>query len=349
MMSGETKIINVVSGKGGTGKTLFCSILAELLGNQDARVLVIDLDIYVRGLTTLLYFHKGEVLNIIDNNELSVFDVLYRRNLNNKRDLGIRRYRSFDILPSVSRIDETLDLDNPTLDETKYFGETLDILLQLIPKYKYDYIILDCRAGYDVLVSRIHSLSNFTICIQEDDYISDITANILIKQLERDNSQKPVFRIINKARNMHSFDDYNNRQETSVYIGRIPFDMDIMNSFGESNFWDDISKSLYKEILSNVWNKVAYKMQIEPKLNFYRRSPLMNKTIEKRLGIYTLQERLLVVFGIMISVMGFLYPLSGIHIKEVIEKNPESLFSYMIGFSGLLMLILVYFKGKVKK
>ena len=42
----DTKYINVVSGKGGTGKTLLCTILAELLGNQNVNVLVIDPILY---------------------------------------------------------------------------------------------------------------------------------------------------------------------------------------------------------------------------------------------------------------------------------------------------------------
>jgi septum site-determining protein MinD len=347
-MRDRAKIINVVSGKGGTGKTLFCSILAELLGNQDTKVLVVDLDIYVRGLTALLYFHKGEVLNVIEDDELSVFDILYHKwnkEFAAKEKLGIRRYRSFDILPSVNRIDVTLDLDNPTLDETRFFGEMVHHLLELIPRDKYDYIILDCRAGYDTLVSRIHSNADFSICVQEDDYISDITANTLIKQLERDNSQKAIFRVVNKARNIHSFEEYTFSKDSSVYIGRIPFDMDVMNSFGEKNFWDDISKSLYKSVLSDIWNRIAQKMRLEPKLNFYRRSPL-NRSLEKRLGVFTLQERVIIIFGSILSIMGFMYPILGRQVREIMMEHPERIVSYLIGFFGLIMISLVYFKRK---
>lgn len=87
-------------------------------------------------------------------------------------------------------------------------------------------------------------------------------------------------------------------------------------------------------------------MQIEPKLNFYRRSPLINRTMEKRLGVYTIQERIMVVFGIFTAMMGFIYPLFGVQIKKILETQPDSLISYAIGLSGLFMLLLVYFKGK---
>ncbi|AWI24626.1 AAA family ATPase [Flavobacterium pallidum] len=343
-MSESGKIINVVSGKGGTGKTLFCSILAELLGNQGTQVLVVDLDVYVRGLTALLYFHKGEVLNILNAQEISVFDVLYNNQslLFDKSELGIRRHRSFDILPAVNRIDQALNLDNPMLDENKFFSESLDTLINLIPLKKYDYVILDCRAGYDVLVSKIHSISDFSICVQEDDYISDVTANTLIKQLEKDNSQKPIFRIINKARNIHSFDKMGNG---STYIGRIPFDMDVMNSFGENSFWDDISKSLYKESLSEIWNRIAQKMELEPKLNFFRRSPLLNKSIEKKLGVFTLHERVMFIFGIIFTIAGFLYSDFAEAYYLISHGNPEKIISLTISLSGILIILMLYMNG----
>ena len=62
-------IINVISGKGGTGKTLLTAVMAELLANAGADVLAIDMDVFVRGLTALLYFHKNEVINITKKNE----------------------------------------------------------------------------------------------------------------------------------------------------------------------------------------------------------------------------------------------------------------------------------------
>ena len=54
------KIINIVSGKGGTGKTLLVAVLAELLSRKRAKVLLIDVDIFVRGLTCLLYYQQDK-------------------------------------------------------------------------------------------------------------------------------------------------------------------------------------------------------------------------------------------------------------------------------------------------
>ena len=79
-MKSSTTIINVVSGKGGTGKTLLVSVLADILGNSpNAKTLVIDLDVFVRGLTSLLYFHREEKLRISERGKLSVADLFVQK------------------------------------------------------------------------------------------------------------------------------------------------------------------------------------------------------------------------------------------------------------------------------
>jgi septum site-determining protein MinD len=44
-------LIDVLSGKGGTGKSLLCAVLRRLLAQEGARILLADFDIFVRGLT----------------------------------------------------------------------------------------------------------------------------------------------------------------------------------------------------------------------------------------------------------------------------------------------------------
>lgn len=148
-------IINIASGKGGTGKTLFAATLAEALGNIGVSVLVVDMDIFVRGLTALLYFHKREALNLAPEERLSVSDLFTEKIEESKqageRMLGISRYRSFDVLPAVKRIDENLsykDLLPDTRDEAK---AVINHLLNTIPS-EYEIVLLDSRSGYDELI-----------------------------------------------------------------------------------------------------------------------------------------------------------------------------------------------------
>jgi septum site-determining protein MinD len=48
-------VISIVSGKGGCGKSLQTAVLGRALSREGERVLLLDLDIFVRGLTILLY------------------------------------------------------------------------------------------------------------------------------------------------------------------------------------------------------------------------------------------------------------------------------------------------------
>jgi len=214
------KYINIISGKGGTGKTLLCATLAELLGNQDISVLIIDMDFFVRGLTSLLYFHKGEAIQLTKNDERSSFDFFINNLPNESQTLGIYSYRSFHVTPSVSRIDETINLEGIALNSNDFYSSGLNRIINSIPKNKYDYVFFDSRAGYDELISTTSKYSDFSICVQEEDNISEITANNLIKQLENDSSSGPVFRLVNKVRNIRNYEDLENKERKGVsYIG----------------------------------------------------------------------------------------------------------------------------------
>lgn len=341
----STKYINVISGKGGTGKTLLCTILADLLGNQDIQVLIIDMDMFVRGLTALLYFHKGENLNIANENELTVSDIFYNTkkfsDIENKR-LAIHRYRSFDICPAVSRINQVFDNERNSLFDLKRNEKNFNDLLKLIPRDTYDYIIFDCRSGYDSLISTVHEKSNFTICVQEEDDISDVTANNLIKQLERDSYDKPVFKIINKARNIKSINEIGNKKTTGhgmSLLGYIPFDMDVMNSFGEKSFWDDISKSLYKEALAETWNTLSAKEGLKHTLTYKRFSPFIISQLEKPFSMLMTTNRVFAFMGLILAILGLMYNFIDSEVRYYFQKNPDKLISTVISALGIIIFL----------
>jgi septum site-determining protein MinD len=346
----KTTFINVVSGKGGTGKTLLCTILAELLGNQNVSVLVVDMDIFVRGLTALLYFHKGESMRLSQKNEVTVSDVFYNINYNNASKLAIHKYRSFDIAPAVSRIDQVFDLEKEIIFDFKHNKYSFNRILDFIPKDKYDYVFFDCRSGYDSLVSTIHNISDFTICVQEEDDISDVTANNLISQLERDCSIKTIFRLVNKARNSKTLDELNQKQKKGVSsLGYIPFDMDVLNSFGERSFWDDISRSLYKAAVAESWNKLAAKAELKHILYFKRYSPLFSGKIEKTFGILGQSDRLFAFIGFMLGFSGLFYSLFGTELYHIFKFRTDIMVSVFISAFGFFIFLYSFINKKRNK
>lgn len=344
------RFINIISGKGGTGKTLLCASLAELLGNQNVRVLVVDMDFFVRGLTSLLYYHRGESLQIIEKSELSSLD-LFNREYSSKStgvsDLGIYQYRSFRVLPSVSRIDEKVKLDGLVAKDRSSLKQDLKRLIDKVPK-EFDYVFFDSRAGYDELISATCDLSDLSICVQEEDNISDITAENLIKQLE--DIEAPIFRMVNKLRNVSNYEQLEEKDKDGVsFIGSVPFDMDVLNSYGEQTFWEEISRSLYKQAVSRSWNILDTKMRLGQKLHFKRYSPIGSDFIESKLSGISAINRVLVIMGFMMSAIAFTYSILGEYgIRKLIDSDPERAISILIGIFGLLIAIFGFLDRRKK-
>lgn len=364
----DALIINLVSGKGGTGKTLFSAVLAEMLGSNGYETLVVDLDTFVRGLTSLLYVHKKGALNLTDQNQFTVSDifmdkgrifhkrsfdkftneqVLFSREgkgyaFEDKR-IAISRYLSFDVVPSVSRVDKILDFRDLMPDTKDEALSILNELIAFIPE-KYDFIILDSRAGYDELIAATHMVSDFSICIEEEDDISKITTENLIRQLEND-SDSPLFRVVNKARSSQSFEELT-KTSSITELGRIPFDMDIMKGFGGSQFWEETQKSLYKSALGHVWNNLCAKISINKKVNINRVSPFGSDKVESKLQMFSLRDRIVFFYGLLIGIVGLT---TGFLDSEEIMRllnNPTQLISIIMGFAGLAVSLLVVIKGK---
>jgi len=339
--------INVTSGKGGTGKTLFCSLLAELLGNKGIPVLLIDLDFFVRGLTALLYFHRQEAFHLVEKNQITVSDLFVKKNnVDNKysHELGISRYRSFDVLPSVSRIDELLNYNDIMPNDKDEAISMLKKMFSMIPR-KYEIVILDCRAGYDELISAAHICSDMTLCIEEEDNISKVTSDNLLKQLGND-SKTPLLRLTNKARNIETARDLEDAKRSINEIGPIPFDMDVMKNFGKEMFWEVISKSLYKAAVVDSWNRLCKKMSLKYVLTDSRISPLASNTVEKMFSLFGGSERVFLFYGILLSAIGFGLALSGEKFFYLVKDDPTRSIGFVSGVLGFFMIVGVLLKGK---
>jgi len=343
----DSRIINLVSGKGGTGKTLFSAVLAEMLGSNGYETLVVDLDTFVRGLTSLLYVHKKGALNLTDSNQFTVSDIFIDKGqyeLDNM-SIAISRYLSFDVVPSVSRVDRILDFKDlmPDTKDEAYF--ILQKLIASIPD-KYDFIILDSRAGYDELIAATHQISDLSICIEEEDDISKITTENLIRQLQND-SENPLFRVVNKARSVTSIEEFTNTSSISE-LGRIPFDMDIMKGFGGSRFWEETEKSLYKSALGHVWNSLCLKLAIKKEVRINRISPFGSDKVESKLQMLSLKDRVIFFYGLVIGIVGLTTGfLDTEQILRLIE-NPGEFLPILLGFAGIGLSIMVVLKGKSK-
>ena len=334
-------VINVSSGKGGTGKTLLSCVLADMLGNaMSAKVVVVDLDFFVRGLTSLLYFHSDERLHLTQKNQLPVSAYFVDKLTPEKKYVGnyrlaLLKYRSFEVAPAVSRIDERLNFQDIGPDNRSQARDILKRILSEIPP-DYDFVILDSRAGYDELVAATHEMSDVTLCIEEPDPISRVTADNLVSQLSADDGP-PIFRITNKSRGFMSEEEIGRKDRGVNDLGEIPFDMDIMRNFGSRDFWEKVGGSLYRWSLARVWNRFSQKLQLGVELSSGRHSPLVYERVEAKIGILAIKERVLFIYGIILAICGIAYGLFGRELILVFRDDPTRAASLIMGMSGMVI------------
>jgi len=343
----ERVVINVISGKGGTGKTLLACVLADMLGNHpNSPVVVIDLDIFVRGLTSLLYFHQEEKLHVAGKKELVVANFFVdklRVSGKTKNLIAIRNYRSFGVVPAVGRIDEVLDSPDISPNNLDEACMILRNILAHIP-HRYRFVILDSRAGYDELVAATHSLSTVSICVEEQDPISRVTADNLVAQLRH--SKTPLFRLVNKGRGISSERDLDRGVRSIADLGVIPFDMDVLNNFGSKNFWDEIARSLYRSAVARAWNRLSSKLEFGVELTPPRISPVGNEFLEAYIGMLSSRDRVFFLYGILIGVFGITYGLFGSELVHILRENPVRFAMFIMGIAGILFALFSFLRPR---
>ena len=180
--------------------------------------------------------------------------------------------------------------------------------------------------------------SNATICIEEDDSISKITADNLISQLKAE-SNIPLFRLINKARDIKKASDIEDDRRGVTDFGKIPFDRDVMINFGSDRFWDEIPRSLYKAGLVSAWNRLSAKLLLKNELKSERISPIGSESIESKIGLVSWKNRVLLVYGILIGVLGIGYAFMGQNTLYLLKEDPMRLAGLIFGITGLAMAI----------
>lgn len=243
-------VVNIVSGKGGTGKTLISAVLADVVAtNTRSKVLLIDLDIFVRGLTSLLYY-ENEKRTLLKDEYVAISDILMDRGqpqLRQNVEPGVLRYRTFDIWVAVRRIDDILPHTDVFPRDFEQAREQISRLLSDVRR-SYDLILLDNRAGFDELVAASHSIGDVTINIADSDLVSKVTSENLEMQL-KSVCENPIYRITNKSIR----DERTNFNE----IGRIPFDAEIIRTYGSEGFWHNLPNSIIASEASLAWNRLA--------------------------------------------------------------------------------------------
>lgn len=254
----DTKIVSVISGKGGTGKSLFTVVLGNCLSKENCRVLLVDMDIYVRGLSILLAKYMGT-----SDERMAVSKCLEQPD--SDEPFATFRFQECEFIPSVLDIAEPLNRN--------YDKETFDIFFNKLEKFvseKFDIILLDCRSGLDDMLVSSAKHSDFIISISEDDDVCLQANTNLVNYLRYEEKVNNIYTVINKGRRIKTRDDIetkiNNIFDFSC-IGAIPFDERIMEDYGKDRFWLTVYETLYFYGIVRFWRRFQEKTQLSYKID----------------------------------------------------------------------------------
>lgn len=344
------QVISVVSGKGGSGKSLLTAVIGRALAREGKRVILVDMDIFVRGLTVLLFSYTrpekinskitiSDTLGIYSEHSKEIGPKSYK-----KEDFLIERFFECDVLPAVQNIAFPLDYDDRSLSDENFTNEVVKKLTVILSE-DYDYILLDNRAGMDSLIASSCKASNIIISVAEDDDVGRQTNSNLIKFLQVRKNIQVVYAIINKGRNMHSYDDVKNRlkqrHEYSV-LGVIPFDIEILEDFGSDRFWATVNETLYFRALIDVWNELAKIERVqEISESKYRFPPRI--FMQSSMGRYSLLERIIGVNSVFVIIMGAVLWLREVYLVKGQTITWFDLAPFLLIMGGIMALFLAIF------
>ncbi len=175
----ETKVIAVVSGKGGVGKSNFCLNFAIELKKIDKEVLLFDLDIGMANVDILMGASaKHTIVDMIER-ELSIWDIIEKGPENLSFIAGGTGLSSmFQLNPrKLSRFLQQLELVNG----------------------KYDYIIFDMGAGVskDSLHYILSANEVFVVTTPEPTSVTDAYA--MIKYIQLKDQEIPISILVNRV------------------------------------------------------------------------------------------------------------------------------------------------------
>ena len=186
------KIISVVSGKGGTGKSTISAALSKSLASQNKKVLVIDLDIGLRSLDILLslenkvVFDFGDILDGKCDFETAV--------------VSHDEFNSLWLLASPNKVSKNFSIQG------------LISLIKSLSSY-FDFILLDMPAGLGISAIMTRELSDLNLIVTVPDVSTLRDTSKMIDAIYA-NTSKPSRLIINRvsknallSSNIHNLDE----------------------------------------------------------------------------------------------------------------------------------------------
>lgn len=179
----EVQSLSLLSGKGGSGKTVLALSMAKILVESGVKVLLVDCDIATHGAT---YFFESELESKEKKNILSIWGLLHPRfHPGIVEGAPLLTLAGFDFIPSTLNPAKMQESDNEyeKFDTSKEDAFLLNDYLRHLMQ-SYDVVIFDCQAGYSsVLTKWVVKNSKRNLIVLEADAVSASALRVLYLQI----------------------------------------------------------------------------------------------------------------------------------------------------------------------
>lgn len=275
----KSKTIAIISGKGGTGKSIISTSIGYLLAYCGFKTLLVDMDLFTGGLTYYALADNPKRHNIAlrdiftSTASTAIPDAVL---LNNKFCQG-----NLFLLPSVTgrrvKVSE-LSLNNTFLDLGS-FTEKMNDIINHFDADGYDYILIDTRGGSDLSSIGTAIAAKAIIVVTEADKPSWDMGHVLLDAIDEAESNCNIFVdrlgfVINKnVLPSEAIEVYLKKEWQCPHLATIPLDPNIIRYFQEDKvpIAEEIGTAYDIAIM-----EIANKISINDKWNDEQLSDLNN-------------------------------------------------------------------------
>jgi flagellar biosynthesis protein FlhG len=216
-----TRVISFTSGKGGVGKTNTVVNTAISLAEMGRSVLILDADLGLANVDVLLGLRSENTLYDVIEGRCSLSEIL------------IPGPAGITIIPAASGVESICDLDHEQRLSLMHAVEDIAA--------KFDYLLIDTRAGISADVMQFNSAANEIICVITSEPTSLTDAYAMIKVLAKSYSEKSISILANNIQSQsrtvedeamfafkriqNSVDRFLKHEQVNLkYLGYIPSD-----------------------------------------------------------------------------------------------------------------------------
>jgi len=251
----DSYVITITSGKGGVGKSIIASNLANVLSN-DYRVLIWD-------------------ANMDFPNQHIMFGVEPPVRVNDVYESNVHVSRA------VFNIKKNLDLlaDTPARGDMQEFDSSviLDVYRQLLIESKYDFIIIDTPAIISETLLQCCNISDLIAVVVNDEPTSLLDAYGLLKILLPYISEEYINMIVNNVIDIEDSDEISDKLNMATEkfldiklnnLGFIPYNRNVRQSIVQQTLLTNSKpESEVSEAIKNISKKILNKLELEEKIN----------------------------------------------------------------------------------